>query len=84
MIYYAHVPRCTEDIMDLYEFDGEHANCCSNCKYNGNCVTQMNDLVVYYNPPLDCDSKDDCKRYYERFIKNLKPIEGYWDLGNKA
>lgn len=77
MIYYSRVPQ---EIADQYEFDGEHANSCSICKYNGNIYYDTNDLGVYYDPPLDCDEKDCCKRYYENFVKQFRPLESKWDL----
>ena len=82
MTYFAHVPK--GEIAELYEFDGEYANCCSICKYNGNCCTQMNDLGVYYNPPFDCDEKESCQKFYEAFIEPLRHLESKWDLVKKA
>ena len=82
MIYLPHVPK--GEIAEDYEFDGEHANSCSICKYNGNCCAEMNDLGIYYNPPHNCDSKDDCERYYYAFIKPLRHLESKWDLVKKA
>lgn len=81
MIYYAHVPQ---GMGEMYEFDGEHANSCSICKYNGNCVAQMNELGIYYDPPHDCESKDDCERYYKTFIEPIRHLESKWDLVTKA
>ena len=46
MIYYFRVPK--GEIGEDYEFDGEYANSCSICKYNGNCKIQTNELGVYY------------------------------------
>ena len=38
MIYYFKVPK--GELSEDYEFDGEYANSCSICKYNGNCEVQ--------------------------------------------
>lgn len=77
MIYYAHVPA--NDVDGLYEFDGEHANCCSICKLHGNIFWDMNDLGVYYEPPLDCDEKDCCQRHYDLFVKSRRPCHSKWE-----
>lgn len=82
MVYLFHVPK--GELAYDYEFDGEHANCCCICKYNGNCKESTNDLGVYYDPPLDCDEKDNCERYYLTFIESYRHLESKFDLINKA
>lgn len=82
MIYLGRVPK--GEIAQEYEFDGEHANSCSICKYNGNCFAQTNDLGVYYDPPHDCDSKEDCERFYKTFIEPYRHLESKWDLVKQA
>lgn len=82
MIYYFKVPK--GELGEDYEFDGEYANSCSICKYNGNCEVQTNELGVYYNPPHNCDHKEECERYYKTFIEPYKHLESKWDLVKKA
>lgn len=82
MIYYNRVPQ--GELAEDYEFDGEHANCCSICKYNGNCCAKMNDLGVYYDPPHNCEDKDDCEQYYKNFIEPIRHLESKWDLSKKV
>ena len=81
MIYFGRVPigMCEE-----YEFDGDHANCCCNCKYNGNTCEETNECGVYFDPPPNCDSKDDCERWYETFIKQYKKCDCRWDLRDEC
>jgi len=84
MIYLGHVPR---EFGEEYEFDGEYANSCSICKYNGNCkedTNQINGKAVYFDPPFDCDEKEYCERYYKTFIEPFKHLESKWDLVKKA
>ena len=68
MIYFFRIPP---GMGEDYEFDGEHANCCAVCKYNCNTYVETNECGVYYDPPLDCDSKDDCENWYETFIRRI-------------
>ena len=81
MVYFAKIPP---GMGEDYEFDGEHANCCAVCKYNCNTYVETNECGVYYDPPLDCDSKDDCENWYETFIKQYKKCDSRWDLRNQC
>lgn len=73
MIYLGTVPKGLAKEGERFEFDGEHANCCRLCKYHCNSLFDMNDTGTYYEPPPDCDELECCKRFYETFIKNVKP-----------
>lgn len=81
MIYFGRVPI---GMGEEYEFDGDHANCCCNCKYNGNTCVETNECGVYYDPPPNCDEKDDCERWYETFIEQYKKCDCRWDLRNEC
>jgi hypothetical protein len=81
MIYFPWVPK---HLAEEYEFDGEHANSCCICKYHGNCLVEANELGVYYDPPLDCDEKETCEKWYKTFIEPIKKCDSKWDLVKKA